>query len=199
MVAVTKKGTEIRGQHKVGNMKLTDQRPELKLDPAGKINPKAYRAIMEADVIVVAPGNLYGSLAPALLVDGVTEALKMTKAKIACVTNLVTKPGQTDDFTVTDMVDELQRFMGAELIQYVIYNTDEPTKIMLEKYVRDGEYMVEFDLDDLETSGYISVGLPLIDKTEVELDPNDSISHVRSLIRHNSDAVAREIMKIYFS
>ena len=62
--------------------------------------------------MVIAPGLLYGSLAPALLVRGVTRALAETKAKKVYVCNLVTKPTQTDGFTVADFADEIERFQG---------------------------------------------------------------------------------------
>ncbi len=70
---------------------------------------------------------------------------------------------------------------------------------MHDKYVREGEHMIDFDLDDMDHKSYRAVGLPLIDKSPVPIDTNDKISHSRSLIRHDSDVVAREIMKIYFS
>ncbi len=193
------KGKEIFGEHKIGNAKMEAKNPNLSLRPGSLINPKAQEAIKEADVIVIAPGNLYGTLAPALLVGGVGQALKSTKAKVVCVANLVTKPGQTDDFTVADHAQEIERFAGGDILDYVIFNTDEPTKQMRTMYVRDGEYMLEFDLQVLADSHYRPVGLPLIDKSPVKIDANDKINHIRSLIRHDSDVIAREIMKIYFS
>lgn len=200
LVAVTKGGLRIEGEHKIGNMRIDDTRPDLLLEPNATINPEAKRAIEEADVVVIAPGNLYGSLAPALIVDGVSDALRKTHAKVVQVVNLVTKPGQTDGFSVSDYVDEVERFCRKkEVVDFVIYNTDEPTKIMREKYVKDGEHMIEFDLDDLETRPYHAIGLPLIDKTPIKFDPKDKIAKTRTYIRHDSDLTAREIMKIYFS
>ncbi len=199
--AKTAKGTVIKGQHKIGNMKLDDKYPEIYLDTNVTINPKARDAIINADVVVIAPGNLYGTLAPALIVGGVGEALKKTKASVVQVVNLVTKPGQTDGFSVANYVEEIERFCASgKVVNYVIFNTDEPTKQMRDKYVRDGEYMLEFNLELMGGAHYRAVGLPLIDKTSViKIDKNDRIAHVRSLIRHEKDVLAREIMKIYFS
>ncbi len=56
----------------------------------------------------------------------------------------MTKPGQTDGFMVHDYVEEIERFIGASVVDYVIFNTDEPPKQLLDKYVRDGEFIVEF-------------------------------------------------------
>lgn len=199
LVAKTKGGLEVHGQHKLCTIRLDTLKPDLSFEKPVHIHDPARQAIEHADIVVISPGNLNGSLGPAMIVEGVGEALEKTKAKVVCVANLVTKPGQTDSFTVQDHVSELERFAGVEMIDYVIYNTDEPTKHMREKYVRDGEYMLEFDLDALEHAPYRAIGLPLIDKSIITYDKNDKIDHVRSLIRHNSDRVAREVMKIYFS
>lgn len=198
--AKLKDGFEVVDQHKIGNMNFGNfTRPELSLDPMAKINSTAQAAIARADIIVIAPGNLYGSLAPALIVDGVGEALKKTKAKIVYVSNLVTKPGQTDGFLAHNFAEEIERFVGAKVIDYLIFNTDEPPKQLLEKYVRDGEFIVQFDLEKMDDMHYIPIGLPLIDKHPVEATKGDKIAHIRSLIRHDSVKVSREVMKIYFS
>lgn len=65
---------------------------------------------MAADIVVIAPGNLYASLAPALVVDGLKRALEETTAKVIYICNLVTKPNQTDRFLVDDYAEEIERF-----------------------------------------------------------------------------------------
>lgn len=193
-------GTNVEGEHRIGSYRLGDrQRPELALSPAATINDQAAIAIHEADVVVIAPGNLYGSIAPALIVDGVKDALETTSAKIVYICNLVTKPDQTDDFMVHDFAAEIERFIGANVLDYVIFNTDEPPKSLLKKYTHEGEYIVEFDLDHMHGCHYQANGLPLIDETPVQTSAADKIARHRSLIRHDSDRLARELMRIYFS
>ena len=201
LIATMADGHDIDKQHRIGNMDFgKSQRPKLRLDPRAVINPRAEHALLDADIVVIAPGNLYGSLAPALIVDGVGTTLKKTKAKIVCVTNLVTKPGQTDGFMVHDFIDELHRLIGDSVIDYVIFNTDEPPKQLIDKYTHDGEHIVEFDLEYMEGQSYNSIGLPLVAKDPPKPSvAGDKIAHVRSLIRHDPIAVSREIMKIYFS
>jgi uncharacterized cofD-like protein len=200
VAAETPDGYKTTGQDKVSTAKFEGQKPELSITPAVTATSSVLQALKQADVIVIAPGNLYGTLAPALLVGDIGKALKKTKAKVVQVVNLVTKPGQTDNFTVSDYASEVERFAGVgPILDYVIFNTDEPTKQMRDKYVRGGEYMLEFDLDVLEGAHYRAIGLPLIDKSPITHDKNDKITHRRSLIRHDSDVVSREIMKIYFS
>lgn len=198
--AKTAKGSEIIGESKIGSCKLDAPFPVLSFDTPAYLNTSAKKAIAHADVIVISPGNLYGSLAPALIVDGMKKALQMTNAKVVCISNLVTKPGQTDGFTVATHVQEIERLIGAKgIVDFVIYNTDEPTKRTYQKYIRENELLLPFDLDELEAANYTALGMPLIDKSPVHLDSSDEVAHVRSLIRHDSDRIAREIMKIAFS
>ena len=199
LVIYDENGTKTKGEFKIGQMDFGKiRRPKIVLEPKAKITLAAEQAILEADVVVIAPGNLYGSLAPALIVDGVSKALTDTKATIIYVCNLVTKPLQTDDFFVHDYVSEIERFIGAQVVDYVIYNTDEPTPAMLRKYSNEGEFMVEFDLEKLSHQKYKAIGLPLIATTLIseEIKNADPIGQSRSLIRHNNDILARELVRI---
>lgn len=197
LVLYDEDGNTVRGEYKIGNMDFGRvRRPRISLEPESIITPAARAAILDADLVVIAPGNLYGSLAPALLVNGVGEALMKTKANVAYVCNLVTKPNQTDDFTVADYAGEIERFIGGPALDYVIYNTDEPTPAMLAKYTHDGEYIVKFDLDKLAAQHYKAIGLPLVATKPVESSSSDAIGHARSLIRHDSAVLAREIARI---
>lgn len=195
LVHVDADGTKTVGEYKIAHSRLNEQ-PLLSLDPVATITPRAKKAIAEADIVVIAPGNLYGSLAPALLVRGVQQALESTQAKIVYVCNLVTKPKQTDHFKVHDYVDEIERFIGASCIDVVIYNTDEPPPSLLKKYTRDGEFIVDFDLDIMHTKHYKAVGVPLIDAQPVTAHVGDAIARSRTLIRHNSRVVAELLLSL---
>lgn len=193
-------GEIIRGEYKIGHLDFKgDQRPVMRLEPNAKLHPHAEKAIMAADIVLIAPGSLYGSLAPALIIDGMREALKKTKAKKVYICNLVTKPGQTDGFKVHDFAEEVERFIGEPLLDIVLYNTDEPPKSVMDKYTHDNEFIVEFDLEVLANKHYKAIGLPIISHQPSVFSPHDRIASTRSLIRHDTDKVAREVMKVYFS
>lgn len=199
LILTSEEGWVTKGESRIGHMDLSgSRRPKITLEPNGHVTAKARKAIKEADVVVIAPGNLYGSLAPALVVDGVGQALKRTEAKIVYVCNLVTKPKQTDEFLVHDYADEIERFTGGRVLDYVVFNTDEPTEAMLRSYMRDGEFIVGFDLEVMTKKHYKHIGLPLIDTRPVSSDPNDAVANKRSLIRHDSDLLSRQLMRIYF-
>src|SRR5262249_22625042 len=95
-------GTTVHGEGRIDIMHFVKEKglPELYLEPQARLNPPAAEAIRSADMVVVAPGDLYTSLGPLLAVGGVAEALTETTASIVYVANLVVKPGQTSGFTV---------------------------------------------------------------------------------------------------
>ena len=184
------------GEFQIAHEKFDSVRPNLRLEPHAEANPKAVKAIKESDIVVIAPGNLYGSLAPALIVPGIGEALKETKALKVYVCNLVTKPGQTDGFKVSDYAKEVERLAGVNFLDVVLYNNEEPNDELLEKYAKEGErYVVS---DDMSNETYDALGANLISDV-VWSNPNksDPIAEARTLIRHDPDAVAKALIALY--
>lgn len=192
-------GTAIRGEFTIAHKELAP-RPRIWLEPEAVINPRAAEAIDRADLVVIAPGNLYGSLGPALAVPGIGTALRGTNAKCVYVSNLVTKPGPTAGYGVHDFADEIERLAGGPFLDYVIYNTDHPSRALLEKYAHEGEFGVLVKKDEFTKRSWKAIGSPILAKDMWTGDQAaDPLAAVRSLIRHNPDAVARQLMKIYFS
>ena len=192
-------GVVTEGEFQIGHADFgVSKRPDMELTPKAELNPAARQAILDADLVVIAPGNLYGSLAPALIVPGMRQALNETKAKKVYVCNLVTKPGQTDDFAVADFADEIERFGGFRL-DYVLYNEDKPADDLLERYAKEGEYRVRYDVSAFERAHYDAIGGDFISKQPyVAESSSDPIAHTRTLIRHDATAVAKQLMRIYF-
>lgn len=191
---------KVRGEHIIGHMRFKHKRPNMWLEPKAVLNSKAKEAILTADMIIIAPGNLYGSLAPALIVPGVYRALKVSSAKKIYVCNLVTKPGQTDGFKVHDFAKEIERLAGGPFLTHVIFNTAKPSKDLLERYANDGEYAVDYDNEPLKAAKYIPKGADIISKTIIgNRSKHDPLAKTRTLIRHDPDKIAKQIMRIYFS
>lgn len=200
LVMEGKNGKVTNGEFEIGHANFgSNKRPNMKVIPAARINPEARAAILEADLVVIAPGNIYGSLAPALVLPGVSEALEESNAKKIYVCNLATKPGQTDGFSVADFADEIERLANTQL-DYVIYNNQKPTKELLEKYAKENEYWVEAREDEFKKRQYKAVGGAFIG-SQGQNQPSlaDPIGSTRTLMRHDADAVARQLMRIYFA
>jgi uncharacterized cofD-like protein len=185
-------GSVINGQHALDTSKLLrgNKRPVLHLNPRAAITREAKQALKAADVIVIAPGDIYTSLGPLLIVDGVSEVLQSANATVIYICNLVTKPGHTDGFTVSDHAAEIERFAGGDVIDCVLYNTAAPDPALFKSYKREGELPVCADKQVLAGARYQAVGKPLLAPGAVAPHPSDAIAGVRSFIRHDSRAVA---------
>ena len=191
-------GKPIRGQFVAAHQKLAN-RPKIWLEPEAEANPDAVKAILNADVVVIAPGNLYGSLAPALVVPGIGDALVKTAAKRVYVSNLVTKPGPTQGYKVHDFADEIERLAGYEFLDYVLYNTEMPSDELMSRYAHSGEFGVEIEEAAMKARHYRAKGADLLaKKVWTGAQSSDPLAGVRSYIRHNADSVARQLMRVYF-
>lgn len=178
--------------------KYDPRRATLSLVPAASANPTAIAAIEQADLVVIAPGDLYTSLGPLLVIDGIGEALKRTNAKIMYVSNLVTKQGQTAGFCVSDHAAEIERFIGADVLDYVLYNKQIPTAAVAERYKGENAYLVEVDDTTLATKSYVAIGGDFLGAI-ADSHENDVLPVTRSLIRHDSEAIAKALIEVYKS
>lgn len=168
----------------------------LSLMPSAKANPTAIAAIEQADIVVIAPGDLYTSLGPLLVIDGIGEALEKTNALKVYVSNLVSKKGQTDKFTVSDHAAEIERFAGSAFLDYVIYNDEVPSADVAARYKEEGGYVTVVDKAALEAAHYKTVAGNFLGKM-AKVHIGDSIPVTRSLIRHDASAVAKSILETY--
>ena len=186
-----------------GELKITEhaiQDPDvayLEFDPPAALNPRAADAIASADMVVISAGNLYGSILPALHTDGIAGAIQSSKAKTVAITNLVTKPGQTDGWHVADYVHALERAIGKDQIDRVIYNNAAPSSELLKRYASDGEFPVATGADRMREFGAVAVGAALVADKIFHQDENDTILR-RTLIRHDAVQVGRQLMRIFY-
>lgn len=179
----------IDAEYFAGDPRLAD----LSLEPHPTVNQHAIAAIEGADVVIVAPGDLYTSLGPLLIIDGIGDALRQSKAKKLYVCNLVTKHGQTDGFSVEDHVAEIERFAGGAFLDTILYNTSRPFADLAEKYEQEQAYIVERATRDGDDRW---VGRPLLGDIETK-KTSDVLPVTRSLIRHDTKRVIEEIERLY--
>jgi uncharacterized cofD-like protein len=184
-------GSVLRGEHEIDNAGHS-RSPirECVLDTPVDANPEALEAIRAADIIVIGPGDLYTSVIPVLLVNGVTTALAESKGKIVYVVNLMTKRGQTDGFTSTKFRDVISRYCHPAPLHYVIQNGSVPSDQLLRRYAEEGEELVFDDLLRIPLQRICRE--KLISPEIMEPVPGDVLR--RSLIRHDPRALARAIL-----
>lgn len=114
------------------------------LQPKVKANPDAIKAIALADYIILGPGDLYTSVIPNLHVTGVIEALRVSKAKVIYIANIMTKFSETHGFGVADFVLALESVLPRP-IDTVIYNTKPIPNRLISAYELDRAYPVKID------------------------------------------------------
>ena len=110
------------------------------LDPEARMNPKAGEAILAADLVIIGPGDIYSSLIPNLLVNGMSEAIKRSKATKLYICNLMTKRGETHDFKAEDFVSEIEKYTP---LDFALFNTKKPSEEILKKYKKAKSEFVE--------------------------------------------------------
>lgn len=190
-----KSGDVLSGEHEI-NVSTQFEKVGVKkvlLRPRPKANPLAIRKILEADLIVIGPGNHYCAIIPNLLVPGMAEALRKTKAKIVYNCNLISKHGQTDLFTLEDYVREINSYIGRERIDYVTYNIKKPPAELLKKYQSDG-LLVPF----LNTGKrkYRVIRADVLSDRKTFRRKEDKIAHTRAFIRHDPEKLAKVLVML---
>jgi len=109
---------------------------EIHLSKKIKAYPPTLNAIKKADLIIIGPGDLYSSLIPCFLPEGAKKAIQKSKAKKILIVNPMTKLGETNDFSVLDFANEVEKYMGCEL-DYVIYNNQIPSRARIKNYKKE--------------------------------------------------------------
>jgi uncharacterized cofD-like protein len=190
-------GTQARGQGTIDGMEFEGRgAPRLWLEPAAHVNPDAAVAIQNADVVVISAGDLYTSIGPSLIVDGVSEALKTTGATVVYVCNLVTKPAHTSGFLVSDHAAEIERIAGGPILDHVLYNTAEPPQNLRDTYLKQGELLVQPDAPKMRAAHYKAWGGKFLGADTNPHVKGDALAARRSLIRHDGDALAKQIIAL---
>jgi uncharacterized cofD-like protein len=192
LVAKYNNGKILIGEEKIDQYKnrQTDI-IQLSLTKKTPINPKALKAVREADYIIIAPGDLYTSLIPPLLVDPITQTIKDAKAKLIYILNLMTKKGQTNNYTATKHLSVISRYLKREPDIVIINNGKIPRNI-LKWYYQNKEKIV---FDDLKNISKIRIErVDLIDKKPYKKNKVDSLS--RSVLRHDPNKLAKIFRKL---
>ena len=154
--------------------------------------PDAISEIEKADIIVIGPGSLYTSVISNLLVGGIKDALQRTKAVKIYLCNIVTQPGQTDNYTASDHIKAIIKYLGEGILDYVLVNNNFPRKEIIEKYRKEDADIVALD-ENLEKS---NVAIEVTDLIE-NIEQKRVLWEKQDLIRHDPEKLADSICRIY--
>jgi len=199
LVALYENGKHILGEHDIDEpdeKQGTFRIKNIRVFPKAKLNPKAKEAVKNADMIILGPGDFYTSVLCNVVVDNLASLIKKSKAKKVFVMNLMTKFGQTNDFKTSDYIAELNKYLGKNCIDIVlINNSNKFPKGILKRYKREGAIPVVDDISTLKNCKSKIVKKSLISKKVYIKPQSDAL--IRSLIRHDSDKLAKAIYLLF--
>ncbi|MCM8783721.1 MAG: YvcK family protein [Candidatus Omnitrophica bacterium] len=181
LIAEHTDGTKTIGESKIPNRGMPIKK--LYLNPL-ECNPtdEALEAIYETEAIILGPGSLYTSVLPNLLVRGMTEAILRTSAIKIYICNVMTQPGETDNFTASDHVKTIIEHTHPRIIDYCIVNTAPIPYSLREKYKEENAYPVTNDSAKIREWGYKVIEEDVISTT--------------NFVRHSPEKLARCIMDL---
>lgn len=159
-------GSEVCGETNI--VRAGRRIAKLHLDPA---QPEAHKlaieAIRTADLVCIGPGSVYTSVIPNLLVPGIADALKKCRAPRVYICNVMTQPGESDDFSASEHAQTILDCVGEKVFDVVMVSTGVPRAALLEKYQSSGASLVEADVDRVRSKGLKVLSGNFMSETDV--------------------------------
>lgn len=148
-------------------------------------NPEALKALAEADIIIIGPGDLYTSIICNLLAEGIKEAIRKSRALKIYNCNIMTKPSETPNYSVADHLRDIERYLGEGIIEVVTYHNKLNFDLaLLEGYKRENKYPVKFIEEGFASKKVRIIGADLASEKDI--------------IRHDSNKLSKLMIDIIF-
>ena len=181
LAAKTPNGEIIIGEHQID---LKEKPIEsLYFKPVPEPNPRAIRRILNSDLIIICPGDIYTSILPNLMINGIADAIKDSKAMKIYVCNIMTQKMHTANFRVIHFVEKIEEYLGEHIFDHVIFNSQKPHPDFLGSYAQEGEYPVMYFPEDFQNKKTQFIGHDLLSQKIPKIDKADELN--RALIRHD--------------
>jgi len=169
------------------------QRPPIKnvfLKPGdAAILPEAKKAILEADLVVIGPGSIFTSVITNLLVKGMKQALKKSRAKKVYIANVMTQVNQTHGFKLSDHIKAVEKYLGKGVLDFVVFNNRKPSRKILQKYLAEQSFFVENDVSRKNGRPKL-VGEPIVENAK----PSRKKATKQQLLRHDSKKLGKTLI-----
>ena len=172
LVGKMEDGSIVEGEHHITMCNKKIKSVSYKEKPV--VTDEALAAIREADAIILSMGSLFTSIIPNLICKDIIKEIDKSNAEITYVCNLMTQPGETDDFTVSDHLKLLNSYLGKRKVNKVILNNKELDKEIVAKY------------ETLEQKDQVVYDKKEIDKMNVKIIEDDLVLYENEIIRHNT-------------
>lgn len=190
-------GTFLDGEDVIDHALFQNQGfKKLSFQKRVKVNPRAVDALRAADIIVIGPGDLYGSILANLIIPEIQTALQKSRAKVIYNANLTNKKGHTSGFCVDDYVDAIENAIGKNRIDAVMFNVKKPSQKLIDKYAKQegAGFWVELDEPKNQKKTYQIIKGDFLKSGEAPRVKGDALGASRAFIRHDGDKLARAIM-----
>lgn len=159
-------------------------------------NPKAIKAIMNADLITLGPGSLFTTVIACLLTTGIPKALSETKAKVVYVANTTTQSGQTETFTISDHVKTLLSYLPKNTIDICVINSKKPQASQLEKLIHENIHYLP--LNNTEQKEIESLGIQVVSADVIEeFDKTRKLWNKQDTICHDPSKIAKTLLNLF--
>jgi len=185
LVAHYKDGSFIEGEAQIPKRNIPIERVYLKsLDSFSEIKGslEAIKAIQKAQIIIFGPGSLYTSIIPNVLIKDITDAVVASSAIKVYVTNIMTQPGETDNYTAYDHLNILIKHSHPNLIEYCIVNKAVIPPEVLQRYKEENSFPVLADVSRIKAAGYRVI--------------EEDIVRIEEFIRHDAEKLAQTIFNL---
>ncbi|NFG23696.1 YvcK family protein [Clostridium botulinum] len=182
--ATLKNGKVIKGESQIPEeaIKQNSKIKSFRIIPEdAKPLKEAIEAIREADAIVMGPGSLYTSIIPNLLVKDIAKEVRKSDALKFYISNIMTQPGETTKFKVSDHLKVLQKYGGKDIVNYVIANVGEVENELKEKYKLEDAELVKLDSEAVNNLGIKIIGDNLVKVS-------------KGFIKHDADKLAQVLV-----
>lgn len=186
LIAELENGNKVYGESEIPleAIKQKSKIEKLSINPEGALPlEEAIIAIKEADAIIMGPGSLYTSIISNLLVKKISAAVRRSNAIKIYVSNIMTQPGETDEFSVSDHLKVLKKYGGKDIVNYVVTNCGEIPSEIRERYKKEGSDLVNLDKDEVTELG--------IDFTEADL-----VKISEGYVKHDADKLSEILIDI---
>jgi uncharacterized cofD-like protein len=180
LVATLANGKRVHGETNISRSKAPIRKIELSPRRVRPL-PRAIAAIQEADLILMGPGSLYTSVIPNLLIPEIAQAIGRSRAPRVYIANLMTQPGETTDYTLSEHIRAIEDHVGKHLVSYVVANKRQVSPDVARRYRAEGAEQVVVDRPNLA-------------KVKVRLIADDLLDE-HNVIRHNSPRLASLLLK----
>jgi uncharacterized cofD-like protein len=180
LVATLVSGKRIQGETSISRSKIPIRKIEI-IPRGARPLPKAIEAIEEADLILMGPGSLYTSVIPNLLIPEIAQAVVRSRAPRVYVANLMTQPGETTQYTLSQHLRAIESHVGKHIINYVVANRRSVSPEVARRYRAEGAEPVAIDSANVA-------------KMKVRL-LTDNLLEEHGVIRHNSPRLASLLVK----